>query len=61
VVSPVVAASWAINDRWALKTSIGLDQITSASTDNIDDHVSSASRVDQRTFTSLEVVRDFGN
>ncbi len=61
MVSPVVAASWAINDRWAVKTSIGLDQITSASTDNIDDHVSSASRVDQRTFTTLEVVRDFGN
>lgn len=59
VLSPVVVARWAINDRWALNTSIGLDQIISASTDNIDDHVSSASRVDQRAFTTVEVAREF--
>lgn len=48
VVSPVLISRWSINDRWTLNASFGLDQITSASTDNIDDHVSSASRVDER-------------
>lgn len=61
VVSPVIVSRWRLNDRWSLNASFGLDQITSASTDNIDDDVSSASRVDQRAFTTLEVARTFEN
>jgi hypothetical protein len=61
VVSPVIVARWRLNDRWSLNASFGIDQITSASTDNIDDDVSSASRVDQRSFTTVEVARTFEN
>ena len=59
VLAPVVITRWQINDRWALNASLGLDQITSASTDNIDDDVSSASRVDVRAYTTVEFEREF--
>jgi len=61
VVSPVIVTRWRLNDRWSLNASFGLDQITSASTDSIDDDVSSASRVDQRAFTTIEAARTFAN
>ena len=59
VVAPVMVTRWNINDRWSLNASFGLDQITSASTDNIDDDVSSASRIDLRSYSTLEAARTF--
>ena len=65
VVSPVFVVHWEINDKWSLNGNLGLDNITSASTDNIDlgvpsAEVSSASRKDNRVFTSADLVRSFG-
>ncbi len=60
VLSPVILLGWKINDDWSLAAELGLDTITSASTDNIDDDVSSASRQDTRVFTTAELTRKLG-
>ncbi len=57
VLAPVVVVRWAVSDDWTLNLDLGVDGITSASTDNIDDHVSSASRQDARAHTSVTASR----
>ena len=63
VVSPLLLLKWQINDKWRLNTTLGLDFITSASTDNMDQgetNMSGASRQDQRIFGRAQVLRKFG-
>jgi len=60
VVAPVFVIKWAVNDDWTLNVDVGVDSITSASTDNIDTEVSSASRQDQRAYTALTGIRQRG-
>ncbi len=60
VASPVFIFNWKKSERWSLRAELGVDSITSASTDNIDLNVSSASRVDARAYTSLTATRSFG-
>ena len=61
VVEPVFLVRWKMNDKWSLNGALGVDNITSASTDNIDTEVSSASRLDSRVFTNTEFVRSVGD
>ena len=61
VVSPVFLVRWSFGEKWSLNGTLGLDNITSASTDNIDAEVSSASRKDNRVFTSADFVRSSGD
>ena len=63
--SPVFVIRFTTPSSWALTANLGVDNITSASTDNIDlnevgSHVSSASRLDSRVFTSLNATKPFG-
>ncbi len=62
VISPVFVVRWAVSDDWTLNFDLGVDGITSASTDNIDadrfdSAVSSASRQDARAYTSVTASR----
>ncbi len=57
VVAPVFVVRWAVSDDWTLNFDLGVDSITSASTDNIDTAVSSASRRDSRTYTQVTASR----
>ena len=63
--SPIVVVRF-ITDRWTYSGTFGLDNITSASIDAMDDNapegfnVSSASRKDNRAFISLSAQRSFG-
>lgn len=61
VVAPLLVVGWRLNDRWTLDGALGLDSITSASTDNIDDAVSSASRNDVRAYTRITATREVGD
>ncbi len=62
VLAPVFVVRWAVSDDWTLNFDLGVDGITSASTDNIDadridSEVSSASRQDTRAYTSVTASR----
>ncbi len=57
VVAPVFVVRWAASDDWTLNFDLGVDGITSASTDNIDAEVSSASRQDTRAHTQVTASR----
>ncbi len=61
VLSPVILMSWAVSDDLSLRANLGVDQVTAASVDAIDLEVSSASRVDQRTFTDFTATRRVGD
>lgn len=60
VLSPVIVVSWKVDENWTLTTDLGLDAITSASVDAIDDAVSSASRQDSRTYVTVTGTRALG-
>ncbi len=63
VGSPVVLVTKK-SARWVLRSEVGLDAITSASTDNMDLNeleISSASRLDQRAYTTVGVTRILGD
>ncbi len=53
VISPVIAVTWKVDDKWTLRSDFGIDGITSASVDAMDTEVSSASRQDNRTFLTV--------
>ncbi|MCP3964497.1 MAG: DUF3570 domain-containing protein [bacterium] len=57
VVAPVFVIDWAVSDDWNLSFDLGVDGITSASTDNMDTEVSSASRQDTRAYTTVTASR----
>ena len=64
--SPVFVVRYVTPSQWSLSADLGVDNITSASTDNMDlgeigDHVSGASRKDNRVFTTLSASHPFGN
>lgn len=61
VVAPVVVVRWAMSDTWTLSADLGVDNITSASTDRIDTEVSSASRQDNRAYTVVTASRQREN
>lgn len=66
VVGPVFLVRWDISNKWRLNGTLGLDNVTSASTDNIDlgedpDIVSGASKQDSRVFFNTNFVRSFGS
>ena len=63
--SPVFVIKYTTASQWALTANLGVDNITSASTDRIDegvtgDHVSGASRLDNRVFSLFNAGRQFG-
>lgn len=60
VLAPVVVVKWAVSDDWTLNMDLGVDSITSASTDNIDTVVSSASRLDNRAYSTFTANRRLG-
>jgi len=60
VIAPVIQVRWKKSDKWSLNTTFGIDQITSASTDNIDDEVSTASRLDTRSHAIVGMTRTLG-
>lgn len=60
VLSPVFLVGWRLSENWTLRTDLGVDNISSASVDNIDDAVSSASEQDNRTFVNLAATRTLG-
>ena len=59
VVAPVFVIDWTLSDDWSLKLDFGVDGITSASTDNIDTEVSSASRQDSRAYMTVSASRSW--
>jgi hypothetical protein len=62
--SPVFLIRYESPQKWAWRGSLGVDNITSASTDNIDlgqDNVSSASRLDNRVFFNASVAKPLGS
>ncbi len=65
--SPVIAVRFTTRNDWKLSTSLGVDSITSASIDTMDDNappgsnVSGASGQDTRGFLSLGAEKRFGN
>ena len=61
VAGPLVLVRWKVNDKWSLNGAVGVDSVTSASTDNIDDDVSSASRLDNRAYLGTDLVRTMEN
>ncbi|CAM2065229.1 DUF3570 domain-containing protein [Sulfidibacter corallicola] len=65
-ISPVFLVKYTTRSGWDLSGSLGADNITSASTDNIDldrngVNISSASRVDNRVFATFAGSKAFGN
>jgi hypothetical protein len=67
VISPVVVIRWQLSDLWTVGGTLGVDNITSASVNNMDnpnmepgDGVSGASKVDQRAYTTLTATRHIG-
>lgn len=60
VVSALVLVDQRVGDTWSLSYRVGVDSISSASVDNIDFNVSSASKVDARTFTSVTGIKQVG-
>lgn len=67
VVSPVIVLRWQLGELWSLSGTLGLDNITSASVNNMDnpdmlpgDGVSGASKVDQRTYGTINATRRVG-
>lgn len=62
--SPVFLVKYTTGNQWLLTANLGLDNITSASIDNIDVidgvNVSSASRKDNRVFTTLGAAKKIG-
>lgn len=61
VLAPTVVVRWAASERWSLSADLGVDNITSASTDNIDTQVSSASRQDNRAHAAFTASRSWEN
>jgi len=61
--SPVVVIKYLTKSQWQLGATLGLDNITSASTDNMDIvdgvNISSASRMDARVFTTFSADKKF--
>ena len=64
VISPVVVVRWKLSELWTINANLGLDNITSASVDNMDepwpsggggrgDAISSASKQDARAYTTV--------
>ena len=65
-VSPVFVVKYTTDSKWLLNGTFGVDNITSASIDSMDenglvDHVSSASRLDTRAFTQLGASKQMGD
>jgi hypothetical protein len=63
VISPVVVVRWSPSGVWKFDAQLGVDQITSASTDNMDlgeAIVSSASRIDARAYSTVSAGRRLG-
>jgi hypothetical protein len=70
VISPVVVVRWKLSDLWTINGHLGVDNISSASVDNMDepwpsgggggDSISSASRQDQRAYTTVTGTRKVG-
>jgi hypothetical protein len=60
VISAIVLVDQRVGDAWTLAYKVGVDSITSASVDNIDLDVSSASKLDTRAFTSVTAVKRVG-
>lgn len=61
--SPVFLVRYESPQKWAWSGSLGVDNITSASTDNIDlgeDNVTGASRLDNRVFFNANVAKPVG-
>ena len=61
VIAPTFVVRWAPSERWNLLADLGVDNITSASTDNIDRQVSSASRQDSRGHAVFSATRNWEN
>ena len=61
VVAPVFVVKWAVSEDWTLTADLGVDNISSASTDNIDTEISSASLKDNRGHTNVTLSRRRGN
>ncbi len=64
VMAPVFVVRWHKNERWNFGAELGVDNVTSASTDNIDRgeiEVSGASRVDARANAVLSATRSWAN
>ncbi len=61
VLGPVILVRWALNEDWTLSADLGIDNVTSASIDAIDDVVSSASELDNRAFTTITGHRKLAN
>lgn len=61
VIAPTFVVRWDASERWDLVADLGVDNITSASTDNIDSQVSSASRNDSRGHLVLTANRQWQN
>ena len=60
VIAPVFLVDWRKGGRWSWRAELGVDAITSASTDNMDlgeAVVSGASRLDNRAYTSVTASR----
>ena len=71
VISPVVVVRWKLSELWTINANLGLDNITSASVDNMDepwpsggggrgDAISSASKQDARAYTTVTGTRRVG-
>jgi len=60
VVSALILVDQRIGDTWSLSYKVGVDSISSASVDNIDLDVSSASKLDNRTFTQVTGIKQVG-
>jgi Protein of unknown function (DUF3570) len=60
VVSALILVDQRVGDTWSLSYKVGVDSISSASVDNIDFNVSSASRLDARTFTQVTGIKQAG-
>lgn len=61
--SPVFVITYNAPKDWTLVANLGVDNISSASTDNMDaglEHMSSASRMDNRAFTTLSATKIWG-
>lgn len=71
VISPVIVVRWKLSELWTINANLGLDNITSASVDNMDepwpsggggrgDAISSASKQDARAYTTVTGTRRVG-
>lgn len=60
-IGPIIIIGYEGNESWSYQATLGLDNISSASTDNIDMNISSASSKDNRVFANASAARKFSN